>query len=170
MERFSIGLVLIVLCLAARRFARLLRQFHQLFDLFVENFIARAAQPLFTDDPVVIDEVKGRPATNIPFGRDGSSIATLILERAPGDLVFFHLLLEVISILIGIHTNDGERLSFEAFHERPLMREHRHAGTSPESPEVEKDDLPSILGQLKGLVIQILAFESGSHLADRKVA
>src|SRR5262245_46229201 len=111
---------------------------HEFVNRRVERLAARRAEPLVPDDPLVVDDVQGRPPAHVPCRRNRAA-RTLgaVPERAPGDFLLLVLLLAVLAVPVTVDADQGKGLAFEPFHERPLVWEHRHARPSPVPPEVE---------------------------------
>src|SRR5262249_29156001 len=107
----------------------------QLIDGLVHRLVADSLEP---DHPLVVEDIDGRPAANVPGPAD-RPIRPLrpIPERPPGDLLPGHPLLQLLLVRVGVHADQGERLVLQAFHERPLVRVHGPAGASPVTPEVD---------------------------------
>src|SRR6516225_11705755 len=61
----------------------------QLVDGGVERLVPGRTRILMTNHPLVIDQVQGRPAADVPLLRDGTSGTLLpVPEGPPGDLLF----------------------------------------------------------------------------------
>src|SRR5262249_57040693 len=103
------------------------------------------ADVLVANDAFAVEDVDGRPAADIPRGSNGALRAALVPPGTPGNVLFFEDLFEIVSILIGVDAEEGERFAFEPFHERPLVRVHGPARPSPIPPEVEDHHFPAIV-------------------------
>src|SRR5207245_3075352 len=109
---------------------------------------------LAADQSLAIDNVEGRPALNVPRGRDGAPLAAAIPKRRPRDMLLFVLLLRLLAILIAVDTDESERLAFQTLHERPLVFKHRPARASPMPPEVEQHHPTAVVAEFEFLAVQ----------------
>jgi hypothetical protein len=57
-----------------------------------------------------------------------------------------------------------EGLVFQVCHERPLVGPLGPSGESDEAPEVEQHNLATVVAELEGLAVLVLAFDVGASL------
>src|SRR5262249_5137428 len=133
----------------------------------VQHRVAGTAKPLVADDAIVIDQIEGGPAMDLPLLGDRSLRAHLAVpERAPGDALLLVLLLESFLVLVAVDAEESEGPAIELLHERPLVWEHRDAGRSPVPPEVEEDHLAPVVAELELLAVGVLGLDLGVDLAN----
>src|SRR5206468_662667 len=101
-----------------------------------------------TDDAFGVDDEDGRPGGDIPPGGD-RPLLTSLPPGTPGDLFLRHYFLEVFFVDVAVDAEQGKRLAFQPFHERPLVWVHGPAGASPVPPEIEDHHLPTVFAQLE---------------------
>src|SRR5262249_61470581 len=75
-------------------------------------------------------------------------------------------------VLVGARVayEPGDRLTFEPFPERPLVRVHRPARPSPTAPEVEPHHLSPVVRQLEAHAVEVFALDLRGRLANAQVA
>src|SRR6266853_6910894 len=80
-------------------FLFLLGSLDQLLNGLVQLFVTWGTHVLMPDDALVVDDVKRRPAANIPFGGNRPAGALLsVPEGSPGNLLLFQDGLQVLEI------------------------------------------------------------------------
>ena len=98
---------------------------------------------LVADGPFSVDDKDRGPGGDIPLGGNGTLLMSLP-PGTPGDLFLLHGLLELFLVDVAVDAEQGERLAFQSFYERPLVRVHGPAGTSPVPPKIEDHHLAAI--------------------------
>src|SRR5205823_11563879 len=107
--------------------------------------------------PFMIEHVGGRPAADIPPGGDRAVSRPAVPPGTPGHVLLLHHLFEVV-LGITVDAEQRERSALQSSHERPLVRVHGPAGSSPVAPEIDDHDFAPIIAQLETLAVTILAF------------
>src|SRR5215471_1265735 len=120
------------------------------------------------DHALVIDDVVGRRAAQVPASDDGGA---RVRERSPGQLLLVHHEFEFLRLVpADIYTDQGEGFLFEVLDERPLMGPLGPSGASGVVPEVEQHDLATVIAQLEALAVLVLSLDIRRLLTDGQVA
>jgi tetratricopeptide (TPR) repeat protein len=115
-----------------------------------------------------IDDKNGRPALNAPLRRD-RAVGPAVDDHGPGEFFAFDRGLEGFDRGVAVDPQQDERLVFELFHERPLVRIHRPARPSPVAEKVQNDHFAFQIGKLESFAVDGCAFQIGRLFADFKV-
>jgi hypothetical protein len=92
----------------------------------IDDFLARAAEPLVADHTLVVDDEQSRRAFEVPIAADSPHAAAVAVSRVsegtPGELLFVHNRLELVRLVaVGVDAEEDERLVFQVLDERPLV-------------------------------------------------
>src|SRR5262245_46242125 len=156
-----------LLALVSSTTAFLFSLFDQRVERVIKHLLARGALPILANDALVIDQKESWKGLDLPLLANRSASGA-VLPAPPVDLVLLHVGLEGgDAIPVGVDAEQGEGLLGELRHERPLLGKHPHAGPSPESPEVDKNNFSAIVAELELLVGGVLAFNVGGGVADQ---
>jgi hypothetical protein len=137
---------------------------------FLEKFVYHLIQLLAVNVPITNDasgikDVHGWPTLDVPLAGDGTARIAPVPPGTPGDLLLLKDFLEFPLIGIAIDAEEGERFVFQPFDERPLVRVHGPARSSPVPPEIEHHYLALIIAQLEWLAVDVLSLDLRSRLA-----
>ena len=137
----------------------------QLLQGHLDRFLPGATDALVTDDPLAIDDIVRRRA-GVPPRRD-----RLARDGSPGHLLLFHHFFELFRLVADdVNADQGKRLLFQIFDERPLVGPTGASGQSVFRPEVEQHHPPTVVAQFELLAVLIFTFDFRGFLADGEVA
>src|ERR1041385_6247272 len=111
------------------------------YDGFLQVVIADVAVTYYA---FLIEHVDVRPVVDVPLSCERAGCGA-VYDLTPGDALLFEDLLKRLTASVAIDSDECEGFVLQLCDHGLLMRNHCAAGASPESPEVQDDDLSPII-------------------------
>src|SRR5690242_5522775 len=105
----------------------------------------------------MVEEIDRGPGTDLPGRHDRRAHILTVPPRTPGEALFLDHPPDLGPVEVVRDPKQREWAILQLAHQLPLVREHRDAGKTPGTPEIQHDHLAHMLTQRHGSSIDIVS-------------